>query len=124
MPYYVAAPVRETGDVIAHLQEPGFFFGSRVTRFSRDPSRYSIGSYISIPQGSHMQEQYHQWTTLLYVWPQFTYPELGANLPWLLVHEPTNFMVALTNLMSELVNAAIKFVMAPLEVGPEFAPNF
>jgi hypothetical protein len=25
MPYYVAAPVRETGDVIAHLQEPDFF---------------------------------------------------------------------------------------------------
>jgi hypothetical protein len=27
-PYYVAAPVRETGDVIAHLQEPDFFFGA------------------------------------------------------------------------------------------------
>ncbi len=26
MPYYVAAPVRGTGDVIAHLQEPDFFF--------------------------------------------------------------------------------------------------
>jgi hypothetical protein len=25
MPYYVAAPVRETGDVIMHLQEPDFF---------------------------------------------------------------------------------------------------
>ncbi len=24
-PYYVAAPVRETGDVIAHLQQPDFF---------------------------------------------------------------------------------------------------
>ncbi len=24
-PYYVAAPIRETGDVIAHLQEPEFF---------------------------------------------------------------------------------------------------
>jgi hypothetical protein len=63
MPYYVAAPIRETGDVIAHLQEPDFFFGSQVTRFSRDPSCYSIGSHIFFPQGSHMQEQYHQWTT-------------------------------------------------------------
>jgi hypothetical protein len=26
MPYYVAAPVRETGDVIVHLQEPEFFW--------------------------------------------------------------------------------------------------
>jgi hypothetical protein len=26
MPYYLAAPVRETGDVIAHLQEPDFFW--------------------------------------------------------------------------------------------------
>ncbi len=25
MPYYVAAPIRETGDVITHLQEPEFF---------------------------------------------------------------------------------------------------
>ncbi len=25
MPYYIAAPVRETGDVIAHLQEPEIF---------------------------------------------------------------------------------------------------
>jgi hypothetical protein len=33
-------------------------------------------------------------------------------------------MVALTNLMSELVNATIKFGMAPLEVGTEFAANF
>jgi hypothetical protein len=63
-PYYVAAPVRETGDVIAHLQEPDFFFGSRVMHFSRVPSCYSIGSYVSFPWGSHMQEQYHQWTTL------------------------------------------------------------
>ncbi len=64
MPYHVTAPVRETGDVIAHLQEPEMFFGSQVTCFSRDPSCYSIGSYVSFPQGSHMQEQYHQWTTL------------------------------------------------------------
>jgi hypothetical protein len=33
-------------------------------------------------------------------------------------------MVALTSLSSELVNATIKKVMAPLEVGPEFALNF
>jgi hypothetical protein len=33
-------------------------------------------------------------------------------------------MVALTSLMSELVNATIEFGMALLEVGPEFAANF
>jgi hypothetical protein len=33
-------------------------------------------------------------------------------------------MVAVTSLMRELVNATIKYGMAPLEVGPEFAPNF
>ena len=33
-------------------------------------------------------------------------------------------MVARTSLMSELVLATIKFGMAPLEVGPEFAANF
>jgi hypothetical protein len=49
---------------------------------------------------------------------------MGANLLRLLVRKPTNFMVALTSLMSELVNATIKFVMVPLEVGPEFAANF
>ena len=32
-------------------------------------------------------------------------------------------MVALTSLMCELVNAIIKIVMAPQEVGPEFALN-
>jgi hypothetical protein len=26
MPHYVAAPVRETGDIVAHLQEPDFFW--------------------------------------------------------------------------------------------------
>jgi hypothetical protein len=52
MPYYVAAPVRETGDVITHLQEPEFFFGSQVTRFSRDPSCYSTGSYIPFHKGA------------------------------------------------------------------------
>jgi hypothetical protein len=40
------------------------------------------------------------------------------------VREPTNITVALTSLMSELINATLKFVMAPLEVGPEFAANF
>ena len=53
-----------------------------------------------------------------------TYPKLGINSPQPLVHKPTNFMVSLTSLMSELVNATIKFDMAPLEVGPEFAANF
>jgi hypothetical protein len=33
-------------------------------------------------------------------------------------------MVASTSSMSELVLATIKNGMAPLEVGPEFAPNF
>jgi hypothetical protein len=33
-------------------------------------------------------------------------------------------MVVLTSLMSEVVNATLKFAMAPLEVGPEFAANF
>ncbi len=64
MPYYVIASVRETDDVIAHLQEPQFFFWFTSTRFSRDPSRYSSGSYVSFQRGSHMQEQYNQWTTL------------------------------------------------------------
>jgi hypothetical protein len=40
------------------------FFGSRVMRFSGDPSQSSSGSYVLFFQGSHMQEQYHQWTTL------------------------------------------------------------
>ncbi len=40
------------------------FFGSRVMRFSRDPSCYSTGSYVPFPQGSHLQKQYHQRTTL------------------------------------------------------------
>jgi hypothetical protein len=33
-------------------------------------------------------------------------------------------MVAPTSLVIELVGAIIKFGMAPLEVGPEFAANF
>jgi hypothetical protein len=48
---------------------------------------------------------------------------LGAISPHLLVNQPTIFMVALANLWSELVNTIIKKVMAPLEGGPEFAPN-
>jgi hypothetical protein len=40
------------------------------------------------------------------------------------MHKPINFMVARTGLMSELVLATIKFDMASLEVGPEFAVNF
>ncbi len=60
---------------------------------------------------------------ILYVWPQFTNPKSGVILPQLLVDQPTFFMVALTNLWSELVNRIIKKVMAPLEGGPEFAPN-
>ena len=40
------------------------------------------------------------------------------------MHKPTNFMVARTSLISELVLATIKFGMAPLKVGPEYAANF
>ncbi len=72
---YVAAPVRETGDVItrtplyARLPSDAptrtrIFFGSQVMGFSRDPSRLSIGSYVPFLQGSHMQKQYHRRTTL------------------------------------------------------------
>jgi hypothetical protein len=32
-------------------------------------------------------------------------------------------MAALTNSVIELVNATMKYAMALLEVGPEFAPN-
>jgi hypothetical protein len=49
---------------------------------------------------------------------------LGTNLPQPLVHKPENFMVAPTSLVIELVGVTIKFGMAPLEVGPEFAANF
>jgi hypothetical protein len=63
MPYYITAPVKETGDFIMHPQEPELFFGSQVTRFSRDPSRSSTGSYVTCFQGSHLQRQYHQRTT-------------------------------------------------------------
>jgi hypothetical protein len=40
------------------------------------------------------------------------------------VHKPAIFMVAPTSLVIKLVGATIKFGMAPLEVGPEFAANF
>ncbi len=42
-----------------HQQEPDFF-GSRVTVFSRDPSHWSIGSYVPFLQGSHMRKQHHE----------------------------------------------------------------
>ena len=60
---------------------------------------------------------------LLYVWPQFTNPKLRANSLRPLVGKPTYFMVAWTSLIVELVHATIKFAMAALEVGPEFALN-
>jgi hypothetical protein len=41
-----------------------------------------------------------------------------------MLHRPTNFIVASTSSMGELVLAMIKNGMAPLEVGPEFAANF
>ena len=37
--------------------------------------------------------------------------------------QPTIFMVALANLLSELVNTIITKIMEPLEGDPEFAPN-
>ncbi len=72
---YVAAPIREIGDVIArtplYAWPPTYaptrariYFGSRVTQFSRDPSCQSIGSYVPFLQGSHKQKQYHHRTTL------------------------------------------------------------
>jgi hypothetical protein len=45
------------------LQEPEFFC-SQVTWFSRDPSCYSTGFCVPCLQGSHLQKQYHQRTTL------------------------------------------------------------
>jgi hypothetical protein len=46
-----------------------------------------------------------------------------ANSPQL-VHKPTKLMVAFTSLMIELVNATIKFGIAPLGFAHEFAPKF
>ncbi len=74
MPYNVAAPVTETGDIIPrtplYTRFPTYaptrtriFFGSRVTRFSRDLSHSSTGSYVPCFQESHLQSQYHQRTT-------------------------------------------------------------
>ncbi len=48
-------------------------------------------------------------------------PQIKTNSPRLLVGSTNLFMVARTSLSSELVLATIKKVMAPLEVGPEFA---
>ncbi len=70
---YITAPVREPGDVIARTQlyaqlptdaPTRTIFGSRVTVFSRDPSCWSIGSYVPFLRGSHMQKQYRKRTTL------------------------------------------------------------
>jgi hypothetical protein len=72
---YIAASAREQGDVIARtlpyarlpLDAPTrtrFFFGSGVTRFSRDPSHLSIGSFIPFLRRSNMWKQYHKRTTL------------------------------------------------------------
>ncbi len=69
-----AAPIREIGVSIArtptyarlhqtHLQEPEFF-GSRVMRFSGDPSQYTTDSYVVFLQGSHRQKQYRKRTNL------------------------------------------------------------
>ncbi len=71
-PYYVAAPVRETGDVITHLQEPDFF-GSRVTRFSGDPSQSSTGSYVlffkeATCESSTIDRQLYAHETLIVAW--------------------------------------------------------
>ena len=41
-----------------------FFFGSRVTRFSRDPFRSSTGSSVPFLQGSYKQKQYQEKTSL------------------------------------------------------------
>jgi hypothetical protein len=51
------------------------------------------------------------------------HPQIGGNFPRFLVDQPTIFMVAFANLWSKQVNTIIKKVMAPLEGGPEFAPN-
>ena len=59
------------------------------------------------------------------VWPQFTNPKLGANSPQPLVGKPTYYFMAVwtATSMVELVHATIKYGVAPLEIGPEFAPN-
>jgi hypothetical protein len=60
---------------------------------------------------------------LLYVWPQFTNPKLRANSGPTSNGAKPYFMVAWTSSTVELVHATIKYGLAPLEVGPEFALN-
>ncbi len=72
---YVAASVREKGDVIARTPPYAWlpteaptrariFFGSWATCFSRDPSCLNTGSCVLFLWGSHMQKQYQERTTL------------------------------------------------------------
>jgi hypothetical protein len=68
-------PLEKQGDVIARTlpyarlptrapTRTRICFGSRVMVFSRDPSYQSIGSYVPLLRGSHMQKQYRKRTTL------------------------------------------------------------
>ncbi len=88
---YVAAPVRETGDIITrsllYAWPPTYaptrariIFGSGVTFFLGDPSCWKNGSYVPFLQGSHMQKQYHQRTTLR-TWEPWRMQERDAE--WL-----------------------------------------
>ena len=52
--------------------------------------------------------------------PPLNWGQIYHNPWWANQH---NFMVAWTSLMCELVHATIKYGIAPLEAGPEFAPN-
>jgi hypothetical protein len=46
-----------------HLQGPDFFWSRvSVSSFFRDPSQLCTGSYMLFFRGSHMWEQYKQWT--------------------------------------------------------------
>jgi hypothetical protein len=45
MLYYIAAPIREAGDIVTHLQEPEFVLFTSDT-FFQDPSQSSTGSYV------------------------------------------------------------------------------
>ncbi len=47
-----------------HTYESQIFLGSRVTRFSGDMSCWNTGSYVPFLQGSHMQKQCQERTTL------------------------------------------------------------
>ncbi len=51
-------------DNFSTCPQPRILFGSQVAAFSRNPSCWSIGSYVPFWQGSHMQKQYHKRTTL------------------------------------------------------------